>query len=81
MKDEIRAAIRKMKLGKAKGKISISVEPLEALEVYGKLELIRSQHYSTKSMTQIPTSSNQYLQHYQRNQGQESANCIERSVL
>ena len=32
MKDEIQAAIRKMKLGKATGPDSISVELLEALE-------------------------------------------------
>ena len=35
MKDEIWAAIRKMKLGKATGPDSISVELLEALEDYG----------------------------------------------
>ena len=33
--DEIRAAIRKMKLGKATGPGSLSVEFLEALEDYG----------------------------------------------
>ena len=35
MKDEIRAAIRKMKLGKATGPDTVSVELLEALEDYG----------------------------------------------
>ena len=34
MKDEIQAAIRKMKLGNAKGPDSISVELLETLEDY-----------------------------------------------
>ena len=44
MKDEIRAAIRKMKLG------SISMELIKALET---MELIKSKHYSMISMTQI----------------------------
>ena len=34
MKDEIRAALQKMKLGKATGPDSISVDLLEALEDY-----------------------------------------------
>ena len=44
--------MRKMKLGKATGAGSISVELLEALETFRShsktMELIRSQHYSTK---------------------------------
>ena len=48
MKDEIRAAIRKMKSSTAKDPDSISIELIEAPE---DMELIKSQHCSTKSMT------------------------------
>ena len=73
MKDETRAAIRKVKLDKARGPDSMSVELLEAFEDYG---INKIKHCSTKSMTQVrfhQTSRNLYLLHYQRNQGQSGS--------
>ena len=54
MKDEIRAAIRKMKLINATGPVSISVELLEALEDYGidKISTLLNEIYETG---QIPS--------------------------
>ena len=65
----IRAAIRKMRLGKSKGPGSKSGELLGHLKT---IELIRSQHYSTKSMTQVrfhQTFPNPYLWHCQKKLG------------
>ena len=67
-KDEIRAAIRKMKLGKVTCSDSISVE------------LKRSQNYLMK--TQIPPDiSKSIFIALQRNQGKQTVNCTEQSVL
>ncbi|GFO03036.1 endonuclease-reverse transcriptase [Plakobranchus ocellatus] len=54
MKDEIRAAIRKMKAGKATGPDKISVEMIEALEEFGieKVTELLNEIYDTG---QIPT--------------------------
>ena len=76
MKDEIRAAIRRMKLGKATGPGSISVELLEALEDYGidKITTLLNEIYDTG---QIPSdiSKSIFFFHCQRNQGKQSVNC------
>ncbi|GFR82666.1 hypothetical protein ElyMa_000632200 [Elysia marginata] len=49
MKDEVRAAIRKMKAGKATGPDGVAVEMIEALEEYGveKLTSILNEIYDT----------------------------------
>ena len=56
MKDEIRAAIRKMKLGKITGPHSISVERFEAFEEYGidKTAILLYKIYDTG---QIPSDN------------------------
>ena len=58
---QIRAAIRKMRLGKSTGPSSKSVKLLGHMKT---IELILSKHYSTKSMTQVTshqTFPNPYL--------------------
>ncbi|GFN88930.1 transposon tx1 uncharacterized 149 kda protein [Plakobranchus ocellatus] len=54
MKDEVQAAIRKMKTGKATGSDGISVELIEALGDYGvdKVTILLNEIYDTG---QIPT--------------------------
>ena len=49
MKDEIQAAVRKMKLGKATGPDSIPVEPKEVIEDYGidKITTLLNKIYNT----------------------------------
>ena len=84
MKDEIRAAIRKMKLGKVTDPDSMSVELLEALKYYGIVKLLISQHYSTKSIPQVrfhQTSSNLHLHRCLRNMEEQGVNYKERSFL
>ena len=66
---QIQAAIRKMRLGKSTGPSSKSVKLLGHLKT---TELIRSQHYSTKSMTQVRFHQifpNPYLWHCQKKPG------------
>ena len=77
MKDEIRTAIRKMKLGKATGSDSVSVKLLEALEGNGfdKIATLPNEIYETG---QIYKSVFIALKRYQ---GQQSANRKELSVL
>ena len=76
MKDEIWATIRKMKLGKTTGPDSISVELLEALEDNGadKIITLLNKIYDTCQVP--PDISNLYLYHCQRNQWQQSVNCL-----
>ncbi|GFS20164.1 LINE-1 retrotransposable element ORF2 protein [Elysia marginata] len=54
IKDEVRAAIRKMKAGKATGPDGVAVEMIEALEEYGveKLTSLLNEIYDTG---EIPT--------------------------
>ena len=62
MEDEILAATRKLKSGKATGLASVSVELLVALGDYG-IDKIKTLPYATKSMTQVrlhQTSPNLY---------------------
>ena len=74
---QIRAAIRKMRLGKSTGPSSKSVKLLGHLKtiyiyIYILTILIRSQHYLTKSMTQVgfhQTFPNPYLWHCQKKPG------------
>ena len=66
---QIQAAIREMRLRKSTGPSSKSVKLLGHLKT---LELIRSQHYSTKSMTQVRFHQifpNPYLWHCQKKPG------------
>ena len=66
---QIRAAIRKMSLGNSTGPCS---KPVKLLGHLKTIELIRSQHYSTKSMTQVrfhQTFPNPYLWHCQKKPG------------
>ena len=66
---QIQAAIRKMRLVKSTGPSSKSVKLLGHLKT---TELIRSQHYSTKSMTQVRFHQifpNPYLWHCQKKPG------------
>ena len=53
MKDKIRAALRKMKLGKAIGPDSMSVELLEALEDYeiDKITTLLNENYDISDST------------------------------
>ena len=75
MKDNIGAAVRKMKTGKATGPDSISVKLLEALEYrIDKITTLLKEIYGTG---QTPTDIFKYQIHCQRNQGQQSVNCIE----
>ena len=60
MKDEIGAAIRKMKLGKATGPDSISVKLLKGLSNYGidKITTLLNEIYDTG---QIPPDISKYI--------------------
>ena len=80
MRDEIGTAIRKMKLGKVTGLGIISVELLEALEDDGIDKNASSLNKILDSVRFHETSPNLYLQHCQRNQGQQSANSIKQLV-
>ena len=73
MRDQILVAKTKMKLGKTITPDRISVRHLEALEYYGvdKITTLLNEIYDTN---QIPPNISNKL-------GQQSANCIERSVL
>ena len=81
VKNEIRATIRKLKSSKATDTDSISVELLEALGDYGfdKIATLLNKILGLVRFDQI--SSSLYLQHCQRNQGQQSVICIERLVF
>ena len=76
MKDEIWATIRKMKLGKTTGPDSIAVELLEALEDNGADKIITLPNKIYDTCQVPPDISNLYLYHCQRNQWQQSVNCL-----
>ena len=81
MKLEICSAIREMKWGKATGPDSISVEIKVAFEDYGikNITTLLNEMYDTGQI--VPDSPNLHLLHLQKNQGQQSVNWMERSVL
>ena len=74
-------AIRKMKLGKATGPYSISVELLEALENYGiyMITTLLNEMYDTGRIP--PDISKSLFIALPKKPGQQNVICIERSVL
>ena len=84
MKDALRAAIRKMKFGKATGPDSISVELLEALEDYGIHEITTLELIEIFDFGQIPPDiSKSIFIALPKKPGPSEGelNCIERSVI
>ena len=81
VKNEIWAAIRKMKLGKATGPDSISVELLEAFKNYGidKITLLFNEIHDTGQIP--PDISKSIFISLPKKPTQQSVNYTERSVL